>query len=88
MWSPLNNIFPFFAAFLDYFNGTAQGSCNQCLRSYSCSSRMCQEGEGLELVSRDPTVQKAGKGCGKEKVLKRVSVKLFSIAVALVTCGE
>ncbi|EOB07732.1 hypothetical protein Anapl_14146 [Anas platyrhynchos] len=40
----------------DYFNGTAQGSCIQCLRSCSCSSWMCQEGEGLELVSRDPTV--------------------------------
>lgn len=40
------------------------------------------------FVSRDPTVSKAGKGCGKGKVLKRISVKLFSIVVALVTCGE
>lgn len=52
----LNNVFPVFDDFLDYFNGAAQGSCNQCLRSYSCSSWMCQEGEGLELVSKDPTV--------------------------------
>ena len=42
----LNNVFPVFAVFLDYFNGTAQGSCSLCLRSCSCSSWMCQEGFG------------------------------------------
>lgn len=57
------------------------------LRSHSCLPWVC-EGEGLELVSRDPTVQKAGKGCVKEEILKRSSVKLFSISVALVTCDE